>query len=388
MHIPSVITYGFLMLCFSAVWFYAYSIYAAADLFSSVQPIDPDFSPPISILKPIRGLDTHAYENLASICRQDYPLYQIVFGVRDEQDPGLEVVRRIANDFPQIDIRIVTSRRLIGANLKVSNLANMVAEASYPLLLISDSDIRVGSDYLRRVVAPMRDPGVGVVTCMYRSIVSGWAAIIEALGVSTEFHAGVLTARKLEGMKFALGSTILMRKAALEAIGGFRAVADYLGDDFLLGNLPARAGYSVVLSDYVVEHVLDPENFADLFQHQTRWARSTRASRPWGYAGLICTYGIATSLLFLLATHGSRLGWAVLSVTWGARLAMGWIVGSRYLKDSVASRYIWLVPLRDLISFIVWCYSFVGDTIEWRGERFKLVKGGKIVRLEPNADEP
>lgn len=388
MHIPSIITYGLLMLCFSAAWFYAYSIYAAADLFSSVQPIDPGFSPPISILKPIRGIDTNAYDNLASICRQDYPLYQIVFGVRDEQDPGLEVVHRIVNDFPQIDIRIVTSRRLIGANLKVSNLANMVAEASYPLLLISDSDIRVGPDYLRRVVAPMRDPGVGVVTCMYRSIVSGWAGIIEALGVSTEFHAGVLTARKLEGMKFALGSTILIRKAALEAIGGFRAVADYLGDDFLLGNLPARAGYSVVLSDYVVEHVLDPENFADLFQHQTRWARSTRASRPWGYAGLIFTYGIATSLLFLLATRGSRLGWAVLAVTWGARLAMGWIVGSRYLKDAVASRYIWLIPLRDLISFLVWCYSFVGDTIEWRGERFRLVKGGKIVRLEPNADEP
>ncbi|HWX39584.1 MAG TPA: glycosyltransferase, partial [Blastocatellia bacterium] len=259
---------------------------------------------------------------------------------------------------------------------------------SYSLLLISDSDIRVGPDYLRRVVAPMRDPGVGVVTCMYRSIVSGWAGIIEALGVSTEFHAGVLTARKLEGMKFALGSTILIRKAALEAIGGFRAVADYLGDDFLLGNLPARAGYSVVLSDYVVDHVLDPENFFDLFQHQTRWARSTRASRPWGYAGLIFTYGIATSLLFLLATRGSRLGWAVLAVTWGARLAMGWVVGSRYLKDAVAARYIWLIPLRDLISFLVWCYSFVGDTIEWRGERFRLVKGGKIVRLEPNADEP
>ena len=188
------------MLCISAVWFYAYSIYAAADLFSSAEPIDPDFSPPISILKPIRGLDSNAYDNLASICRQDYPQYQIVFGVRDEQDPGLEVVRRIANDFPHLDIRIVANRRLIGTNLKVSNLANMLAEASHQLLLISDSDIRVGPDYLRRVVQPLRDPGVGVVTCMYRSIAFGWAAIIESLGVSTEFHAGVLTARKLEGM--------------------------------------------------------------------------------------------------------------------------------------------------------------------------------------------
>ena len=149
------------MLCVSAIWFYAYSIYAARDLFSSVRAIDPGFCPPISILKPIRGLDTNAYENLASICRQEYPLYQIVFGVRDDRDPGLDVVRRIVTDFPQIDIRIVMSRRLIGANLKVSNLANMVAEASYPLLLISDSDIRVGSDYLRRVVQPMRNSEIG-----------------------------------------------------------------------------------------------------------------------------------------------------------------------------------------------------------------------------------
>jgi ceramide glucosyltransferase len=383
MHLLStVVSWGLLVLCLSAIWYYGYSIYAARDLFSRKAQVNGDFVPPISILKPLRGVDSFAYENLASFCRQDYPKFQIVFGMLDPDDPAVSVARQIQNDFPDIDIRIVTEGRQIGSNLKVSNLANMQAQATYPILLISDSDIRVGPDYLRNVVRPLRDSDAGVVTCMYRSVAPGWAAAIEGLGISTEFHAGVLTARKLEGMRFALGATILIKREALDAIGGFTAVADYLGDDFLLGNLPARAGYSVVLSEYVVDHVLDTASVGDLLLHQIRWARSTRASRPWGYVGLIFTHGTATSLLFLLATRGLPIGWWVLGLTISARMAMAWIVGIKYLRDPVARRLLWLVPFRDVMSFVLWICSFIGNTIEWRGRRFRLAAGGRLVAIE------
>lgn len=380
-----IIIYLLLLLCLSAIWFYCYSIYAAIDFFGRPNPIDPDFHPPITILKPICELDSDAYENLASFCQQDYPEYQIIFGVRDRLDPSVEVVKKIINNFPDINIRLVVSDRTIGTNLKVSNLANAAAEAKYSILLIADSDIRVGPDYLRRVIQPMGDPTVGVVTCLYRSLPQGWMATIEALWISTEFHPGVLVARSLEGMKFALGSTIVIKKAVIEAIGGFLAIADYLADDFQLGNLPTQAGYKVVLSDYVVDHVLATQTLTDLIHRQIRWACCKRISRPWGYLGLIFTHGTATSLLFLIATKGSMLGWAVAGIILFTRLAMGWIVGVRSLKDPVAKKFLWLVPLRDLMSFALWCYSFIGNTIEWRGQRMKLTTGGKLVPIMPDS---
>jgi ceramide glucosyltransferase len=368
-----------LIVCFSALWFYCYSIYSAIDFFTSSRQIDADFHPPLSILKPLKGVDSFAYENLASFCSQDYPAYQVIFGAIDSRDPGLEVARRLVADFPALDIRIVADEAVIGANLKVSNLANMLGEATYPLLLISDSDIRVGPDYLCRVVQPMRDARVGVVTCLYRSIARGFVAMFEALGVSTDFHAGVLVARKMEGMRFALGATVLIRRAALDAFGGFKAVADYIADDYLLGNLTARAGYSVVLSDYVVEHVVDPESFLSFVHHQVRWGRSTRSARPWSYAGLIFTHGVVSSLLLLLVCRGSIYGWIVLGSTWFVRLAMGWVVGCKYLKDPSATKLLWLAPLRDTMSFLVWVWCLIGRTIEWRGNRFKVMRGGRMV---------
>ena len=373
-----------LFLCLTAIWFYSYSMVAALGFFSRRTSIDEAFTPGVSILKPIRGLDSHAYENLASFCRQDYPEFQVIFGVRDRSDPGVQVVERIIKDFPAADIKLVVNDRSIGANSKVSNLANMESEANHDLLLISDSDIRVGRDYLRRVTQPMTDPKAGVVTCMYKSIASGFFAHVESLGIATEFHAGVMVARRMEGMKFALGSTILIRRSALDAIGGFPAVADYLADDFLLGNLPAQAGYEVVLSDYVVSHVLDTDTLAGFINRQTRWNRGTRVSRPWGYLGLIFTHGAAASLLFLIATAGSTIGWLVLALTWGVRLGMGWVVGVLCVKDSVARRLWWAAPFRDLVSFVLWCYSFIGSSIEWRGQSYRLIKGGKLVLLNPN----
>lgn len=378
MYLPQLLL---LILCLSAVWYYCYAIYAASEFFSDPTQIDPNFHPPITILKPICGLDIDTYENFASFCQQDYPEYQIIFSVRHERDPSVEVVKKIIDDFPEIDISLVVSDRTIGTNLKVSNLANAEAEAKYSILLLADSDVRVGSDYLRRVIQPMRDETVGVVTCLYRPLVRGWVAIFEAVGISTEYHANVLVARSLEGMNFALGPTIAIRKSVLEAIGGFLAIADYLADDYQLGYLPAQAGYKVVLSDYVIDHAIATESFIDLIYRQTRWNCCSRVSRPWGYLGLIFTYGTAISLLFLIATFGSIFGWAIAGLIWSMRLIMAWVVGVRSLKDPVARKFLWLVPLRDLVSFALWFYSFVGDTFEWRGRRLRLTRCGKLVPL-------
>ena len=382
--ILSVIGCLLFILCLGAIWFYSYAIYAAIAWLSRPNPIEPEFHPPVTILKPICGLDSDAYDNLASFCQQNYPTYQIIFAVLESTDPGIEVVEKIIHYFPELDIQLVVSDRTIGTNRKVSNLANAEAIAKYDILLIADSDIRVGTDYLQRVVQPLHDSEVGVVTCLYRSLAQGWVAILEALGIATDFHAGVLVSRQLEGIKFALGSTIVIRKAVLEKIGGFDAIADYLADDFQLGHLSAQAGYKAVLSDYMVEHVLASSTLTDSIRRQLRWARGTRASRPWGYLGLIFTHGTVISLLLLIATRGSILGWAVLGITWMTRLVMGWVVGVKSLDDPVAKNFLWVIPFRDLIGFAVWCSSFMGNRIEWRGKRWKLTKGGK---LEPPSTE-
>jgi ceramide glucosyltransferase len=290
-------------------------------------------------------------------------------------------VQKIIHHFPKLDIQLVVSDRTIGTNLKVSNLANAAAVAKHDILLIADSDIRVGRDYLQRVVQPLQDASIGVVTCLYRSLAQGWVGILEAIGTATELQAGVLVSNQLEGIKFALGSTIVIRKEVLDAIGGFPVIADYLADDFQLGNLPTEKGYKVVLSDYVVEHVLATTTLTDSVQRQIRWARCIRVSRFWGYLGLLFTHGIAVSLLFVIASGGSILGWAVFGIVWMARLAMAWVVGVKFLKDLQAKKSLWLVPLRDLISFMVWCYGFLGSTIEWRGRRLRLTKEGKLVPI-------
>ncbi|HEY9640002.1 MAG TPA: bacteriohopanetetrol glucosamine biosynthesis glycosyltransferase HpnI [Coleofasciculaceae cyanobacterium] len=379
------IAYLFLLLSGSAILYYGLAVYAAIEFFSQSQKSCPAddfaFQPPITILKPICGVDSHSYQNLVSFCQQTYPNYQIIFGVQSELDPSITVIQQLIQDFPQLDIQYIASHQIIGTNLKVNNLASAITLAKYDLLLLADSDVWVGPDYLHRVVQPMSDPAVGVVTCLYRSQTHGWIAAFEALGISTDFLPGVLVARKLEGMAFALGATILIRASVLQAIGGFPAIVDYLEDDLQLGHLPAQAGHQVILSDYVVDHIMTTETLTDLLHHQTRWARGIRFARPNGYLGLIFTYGTIFSLLFLLI-QGGGLGWGVLILTWTIRYAMAWLIGVKYLQDPVAQQLLWLVPLRDLMSFAFWCYSFLGNTIEWRGRKLRLVKGGKLVDIK------
>ncbi len=375
--------YLFLLLSVSAIVYYCLAIYAAIQFFvkSKIQSTQADltFHPAVTILKPICGSDDRTYENLASFCRQDYPNYQIIFGIQNQTDSSVAIIQKLIQDFPTVDIQAVVSDRVHGTNLKVSNLINAATQGKYDILLIADSDISVGSDYLQQVIQPLSDPKVGVVTCAYRSQAQGWISTFEALGVSTEFLPSVLVARQLEGMTFALGATIVIRQSVLEAIGGFAAVADYLEDDFQLGNLPAQAGYQVVLSHYVVSHIMPAATLTDLLHHQTRWARGTRFARPNSYFGLIFTYGTLSSLLFLWATGGSIVGWSVVGITWLVRYTMAGLIGVIYLQDAVAKKWLVFTPLRDLMSFGLWCYSFMGDTIEWRGRKLQMTKGGKLI---------
>jgi ceramide glucosyltransferase len=372
-----------LFLCLSAIAYCFYAIYAAIVFLSRPINVDPDFHPPITILKPLCGLSSQLYENLASFCQQDYPTYQIIFGVQNRNDPSLEIVQQIICNFPELDIQIIVNDDMVGTNAKICNLANAVVEAKHDILLLADSDVRVQSDYLKHVVQPLKKSRVGVVTCLYRSLTQGWIATLEALGTATDFHPGVLVSTQLEGIKFAMGQTIVIRKSVLKEIGGLEAIADYLADDFQLGFLPAQAGYEVVLSSYIVEHVLSTSTFAASLQRQLRWMLCIRVSRPLGYLGLIFTYGTVTSLLFLLATGGSSLGWIILGLVWTSRLAMAWIVGITILHDAATKQWLWLVPLRDLLSFGLWCYSSVANTVEWSGRRLKITKEGKLVLL-PN----
>ena len=376
-----------LLLSLSAIAYYGYAIYAANKFFAHSPVYDEAFHPAVSILRPICGIDSKTYQNLASFCQQEYPEYQIIFGVQDPQDPSMEVVRQLIKDFANLDIQVTASLYSFGANRKVSNLAHAVTKAKYDILLLADSDVRVEPDYLRRVIQPLSDPAVGVVTCLYRSIAQGWVTTIEALSTPTEFLPGVLVSTALEGIKFAMGQTIVIRRSVLEEIGGFAAIADYLADDFQLGFLSTQAGYKVVLSDYLIDHVMPQSAIAVSIHRQTRWLVGIRASRPWGYIGLIFTHGTVTSLLFLLATGGSVLGWSVLSVAWVMRLAMAWFVGIRCLGDPVAQKLFWLVPLRDGISFVLWGYSLIGNTVEWRDRQFRLTRSGKLIALNPNLPE-
>jgi ceramide glucosyltransferase len=369
-------------LCLSSVLFYCYGIYAAITFLSQSPTINFEFHPPVTILKPLCGLDNNAEMNLKSFCCQNYPSFQVIFAVRDSQDPNIEIVEKTIQQLPDIDISLVVNERTIGTNLKVSNLANALTKAKHEIFVIADSDICVNSDYLLAVVQPFQDEKVGVVTCLYRSMVQGWGATLEAIWTATDFHAGVLVSNQMEGIKFALGSTIVIRKSVLEKIGGFAEIADYLADDFQLGNLPAKAGYKVVLSNYVVEHVLGSSTFVNSLQRQIRWTRGIKLSRPWGYLGLIFTFGVVSSLLLLIATSGSIAGWINLAIVWTMRLVMGWVVGVIVLNDLVAKKYFLLIPLWDLLHFVIWCFSFVGGKIEWRGQKLTLTKEGKLVMLK------
>jgi len=338
----------------------------------------PPFTPSVSILKPLRGTDPEIYESFRSHCLQDYPEYELIFGVSDPEDPAIELVERLQRDFPQRSIRLMVCPKVLGSNMKVSNLVQMLPLANYDYLIVNDSDIRVEPDYLRRVMRPFADPKVGMVTCLYRGIAgSTLGSQLEAVGISTDFSAGVLAARQIEGIRFALGSTLAFPRKSLEAIGGFQELVDYLADDFELGARIARAGYEVRLSDVVVDHHLPDYSFDGFLQHQLRWARSTRDSRKWGYTGVVLTFGLPWALVAVLLSLGAAWSWALLALVAVLRFAMAIAVGQSVLHDAQVPRQIWLLPLRDVIAMLVWIGSFTGHTVAWRGDLF-ILEDGKL----------
>jgi ceramide glucosyltransferase len=340
------------------------------------------FAPPISILKPLKGFDPDMYECFRSHCIQDYPReYEIVFGVNDARDEAVVAVERLRQEFPNRDISLVVCTEVLGTNRKVSNLAQMAAHSKYEHVIINDSDIRVPSDYLRRIAAPFADPQVGMVTALYRGVPHrGFWSKLEAVTIATDFAGGVLSALIVDGgLHFALGSTLAISKTALEKIGGLRPIVDHLADDYELGNRTSAAGMRVALADTVVETFLPEYTLSGMFEHQLRWARTIRDQRKWGYAGVLFTFGLAWAILAALVSGGAWWSLAVLGAVAAARFLGAYLLSARVVHDSISSRHLWMVPIRDLIGAIVWVASFAGNTVKWRGEEFQL-KDGKLYR--------
>jgi len=354
----------------------------------SQAPLPESQLPPLSILKPLKGVDPEIWESFCSHCEQEYPEFQIqiqmIFGVSDPADPAIEVVRKLQSKYPNREIELIVCDRVLGPNIKVSNLVQMLPAARHELLLVNDSDIRVPPDYLRKVITPLADASVGLVTCLYRAVASPTlGSRLEALGISTDFVPGVLSARFLEkGLHFGLGSTLAFRRRDLQAIGGFEALLDYLADDYELGRRIAATGKRVELSATTVTTFLPAYTLRQFFRHQLRWSRTIRDARRWGYAGLLFTFGLPWALVTLLVAQGAAWAWALFALTFAARLAVGFAAAVVVLHDRQALSNIFLLPLRDLIAPLVWAAGFLGNRIHWRGDVFDL-KDGRLTIVKP-----
>src|SRR5689334_15393125 len=330
--VPGLIMAG-LAVC--GMGFYLLCLWSARSFHRTSSQHTPAVTRPVTILKPLRGVDPQMYESFRSHCVQDYPEYEIIFGVSEPDDPAVAGVQQLIREFPHCKIRLLVCPEVLGNNRKTSNLVQMLAIARHDHILINDSDIYVTPDYLRRVMAPFGKPQVGMVTCPYRGIAAKTlGSKLESAGISTDFIAGVLAARQIEsGIHFALGSTLAVTRTALDAIGGLRPLVDYLADDFELGYRIAKAGFEVVLAEIVVETHLPAYSFREFFEHQMRWARSTRDSRRFGYLGILLTFGLPWAVLAVLFSAGSWWSWAALLSVAVLRTALAMQVGVGVVHD-------------------------------------------------------
>lgn len=336
-----------------------------------------EFTPPVSILKPLCGMDPHAYTSLRSHCIQNYPVFEIIFGVADPADAIIPIVKQVMAEFPAVHMKLVHCPDQLGTNLKISNLVQMLPHARHEFILINDSDIHVPDDYVRRVVAPLKDESVGMVTCLYRGIASAsLGSKLESLGISSDFVPGVLCAKRLEGeLRFGLGSTLAFSRGALDAAGGFTPLADYLADDYQLGYRISQTGLSVQLADCVVDHYLPRYSLQEFIQHQLRWARAIRTSRPGGYMGLIFTFAIPWGLLTMALLPAVTSVWFLFASALVLRYAVLLTINVRVLRDSRPFLYLWLLPFRDIAALAVWIFCYAGRQVVWRGKRFEIVNG-------------
>ncbi len=371
-----------------ALALYVFGAWAAWRFFRrSEQPPAPQsgFAPPVSILKPVRGLDRGAYENFASFCRQDYPEFEILFAATDEDDPAVSVIRQLMRDFPERPIRLLLGSERKGSNDKVAKLCRLVKEARYSLLVITDSDVRVAPDYLRSVTALFADSQVGAVTALYRALEApSFGAALDAVAASASFAPSALIARSLEGLKFAMGSTLATARERLEEIGGFEALLDLHSDDYEFGRRIADRGYRVELAPKPVDMQFPSETLGDYLRHELRWVIGIRHIRPGGHFGMLMTHGLFWAVLAALVAPTKALAAAWLCAYLAVRLLAAWVVGVWGLGDPVLRRKLWLLPVHDFFAFCTWVASFAVNRIEWRGLVFTLDKG----RMVPVSTRP
>jgi len=349
---------------------------------ASGEPNDDRPLPAVTILKPLKGSDPELFANLSSFCAQDYPVLQIVFGVADRNDPAVQVVHQLQARFASVRIDLVIDPRRYGSNAKVSNLHHMYRVAEHEIILVADSDIRVAPGYLRRVLRQFEDPHVGLVTCLYRAVSRGnLPASVEALCVNTDFVPAVLVAGAVEKPSYAFGATIAMRRSALEEIGGFLPLANHLADDYQLGNRIATRGHRLALSNEVVETVIASSSWRRMFEHQLRWARTQRLCRPAGYFGSVVTQGTLWATLNLFCFHFSPAACVLSGAAYAVRIATASAICNRYLRAPLSFATALLVPLKDLFSSFVWLLAFLGNTVQWGGQRYRVMSDGQMVPL-------
>jgi len=365
--------------------FLALLLYSVFRFRSRHHPRKSNFEPPVSLLKPLCGLEPRLAENLESFFLQVYPKFEIIFGARNADDPAIRIVERLMAKYPYVPARVCYSGEPDRPNAKVCSLEKMIAHATSDFYVISDSDVHVGPQYIRDILAPLSNPQVGLVSCLYRGVPTGglWSRL-EALGMSVEMTSGVVVSNVLEEMKFALGPTMVVRREVVEKMGGIGVLAEYCADDYVLGNLAASQGLKVVIPNHVIDHIVLNRSFKDSVRHQVRWMKSTRFSRPKGHFGTALTFAMPFGLLGLVAGFGAGqpilgaalFGWAVLN-----RMIMSVATGWGAVKDPNAVKYCWLYPLRDMMGFFFWAAGYWGTEIVWRQDRYKLSYGGKMLRV-------
>jgi ceramide glucosyltransferase len=367
-----------ILLCVASAYF-LFTIYAAWRFFRQPTSTSLLTLPPVALFKPLKGATPELYEQLASFCRLDYPCFQFLCGVRDPQDPAAAVVTQLQQDFPTCDITLITDIATIGTNAKVSTLYRLAQETRYDIFVISDGDVSVAPDYLQRLIPPLLDSGVGLVTCPYRGeVATPFPACLESLMINTSFVPQVLVASFVEKTTYAFGATMAVKRHCLDKIGGFLTLADYLADDYYLGYFVTQAGYTARIVPPVIETHPGVHTLSDLFHHQVRWSRTQRTCRPLGYCSTLITYGTVWALLALLCFWSSPLLHAFALGTVGLRLLSAGIVGGALLGSALTLRTLWLVPLADVISFVVWVVGLFGDTVRWGEQTFRVTREGKM----------
>jgi len=342
-----------------------------------------DFTPPLSCLKPIKGLDVDAYENYASFCRQDYPEYEILFCV-DPDDPALPVIEKLVRDFPERQIRLLFGSGRDAINDKVARLVRLTNEAKYDLFVITDGDVRVRPDYLRAVAAPFRDPKVGAATCLYVSTQErSFLEELQSISMISDFFAGIIVAWQVDGVKFTLSQSILTTRKNIEGFGGYQLIEDRPADDLYIGRLAAEQGFEVRLLPYVVQSVADFQTLREFLYKRVRWMTVMRLMRPWGHMGLIFTWGFPWALLAIAVHPTLRVAAAYLGTYFALRIAMTWLIGVGAMKQAGLWKKMPLIPLWDAFAFFIWLVSFGRKTIRWRGIDYFL-REGRLVAVSQN----